>query len=63
MMDTLLARDNDALNVHPPAGDQQLNVNGSNWLWAVMAVFLVSSVSTTAGPGSLASLPGPGPPR
>lgn len=38
----LLRRDNDALEVHPPAGDQYLTTNGSNWLWAVTAVMLVS---------------------
>jgi bacteriorhodopsin len=38
----LSPRDNDALRVHPPAGDQYLTTNGSNWLWAVTAVFLLS---------------------
>jgi bacteriorhodopsin len=36
-METLYAR-NDALNVHPPAGDQHLVKNGSNWLYAVTAI-------------------------
>jgi len=38
----IFERSNDALNVNPPAGDQQLSVNGSDWLWAVTAVFLLS---------------------
>lgn len=38
----LVPRDNDALEVNPPAGDQYLSTNGSNWLWAVTAVFTVS---------------------
>jgi bacteriorhodopsin len=41
-MGVLLERANDALNVNPPAGDEYLTVNGSNWLWAVTAVFIVS---------------------
>lgn len=36
---TLLARANNALNVNPPQGDRFLSTGGSNWLWAVMAVF------------------------
>jgi len=42
MPSLILARKNDALNVNPPAGDQQLSVGGSDWLWAVAAVFIVS---------------------
>lgn len=38
----LFSRDNDALNTNPPSGDQHLTTNGSNWLWAVCAVFAVS---------------------
>jgi len=38
----LTLRDNEALNVNPPVGDQYLTVNGSNWLWAVTAVYIVS---------------------
>jgi bacteriorhodopsin len=30
---------NDALETHPPAGNQQLSTNGSNWLFAVTALF------------------------
>jgi bacteriorhodopsin len=41
-MNTLVGRDNDALRVNPPFGDRQLSVNGSSWLWAVTAVFLLS---------------------
>lgn len=36
---TLIARANDALNVNPPQGARILSTGGSNWLWAVMAVF------------------------
>ena len=32
------ARDN-VLDVNPPAGARSLTLNGSNWLWAVTAVF------------------------
>lgn len=38
----LLSRANDALRTNPPAGDNFLNVNGSNWLWAVTAVFTLT---------------------
>jgi bacteriorhodopsin len=38
----LLARSNDALNVNPPTATNSLTVNGSNWLWAVTAVYLLS---------------------
>lgn len=43
-MDAILfARDSGgSLKTHPPAGDQYLTTNGSNWLWAVTAVFIVS---------------------
>lgn len=36
---TILDARNDALRTHPPAGDRYLSTNGSNWLWAVTAVF------------------------
>ncbi|KAI9765226.1 MAG: hypothetical protein M1840_007718 [Geoglossum simile] len=38
----LLARSNDALKVNPPNADKSLTVHGSNWLWAVTAVYLLS---------------------
>jgi len=42
----LLSRGNDALVTNPPVGvDQALSQNGSDWLWAVTAVFLLSFVS------------------
>jgi bacteriorhodopsin len=41
-MNFLVGRDNDALEVNPQMGDRQLSVNGSSWLWAVTAVFLLS---------------------
>lgn len=40
-MSILLPR-NDALRTHPPAGDQYLSDNGSNWLFAVTALFGVT---------------------
>ncbi|KAK5661527.1 hypothetical protein OQA88_11431 [Cercophora sp. LCS_1] len=39
-MGLLFLRYNDALDVNPPAGDNYLTTNGSNWLWAVTAIFL-----------------------
>lgn len=38
----LIQRANDALNINPPAGDQYLSVNGSNWLWTVAAIYTLS---------------------
>lgn len=46
-MAILLPR-NEALYVNPPQGDQYLTVNGSNWLWAVTAVFAVSFLASFA---------------
>jgi bacteriorhodopsin len=43
-MAVITIRGNEALNVNPPAGDQQLSVNGSNWLWAVCALFGVAFI-------------------
>lgn len=42
VINEIYARANDALNVNPPAGDSRLSVHGSDWLWAVLAVFVVS---------------------
>ncbi len=42
----LLPRGNDALNVNPSTGvDLVLSTNGSDWLWAVTAVYILSFVS------------------
>jgi bacteriorhodopsin len=41
-MVSVAARANNALDYNPPAGDALLTTNGSNWLWAVTAIFLVS---------------------
>ncbi|KAI0974857.1 heat shock protein 30 [Xylaria arbuscula] len=41
-MPALLGRTNAALNVNPPAGSEELSVNGSDWLWAVTAIYVVS---------------------
>ncbi|KAG8160289.1 hypothetical protein KVR01_009825 [Diaporthe batatas] len=37
----ILPRANEALQINPPAGQQALSVNGSNWLWAVTAIFVL----------------------
>jgi bacteriorhodopsin len=44
-MAIIYSRENDALNVNPPAGDQNLSEHGSDWLWAVTAIYVVSFVS------------------
>ncbi|KAI0601845.1 heat shock protein 30 [Biscogniauxia sp. FL1348] len=44
-MAILLGRTNDALTINPPSGDEQLSVNGSNWLWAVTAIYVVSFIT------------------
>ncbi|KAL1840764.1 hypothetical protein VTJ49DRAFT_156 [Mycothermus thermophilus] len=43
-MVALLARNN-ALEDHPPAGDQQLSTNGSNWLFTVTSIFGVATLA------------------
>jgi len=47
-MGILLERTNDALNVNPPAGDQYLTENASNWLFAATALFLISFLAVVA---------------
>ncbi|KAK3988144.1 hypothetical protein QBC44DRAFT_329849 [Cladorrhinum sp. PSN332] len=39
---------NDALRTNPPAGEQHLSTNGSNWLWAVTALFGVTLLALFA---------------
>ncbi|GCB21170.1 protein FDD123 [Aspergillus awamori] len=40
---SLSMRANDALNVNPVAGvDEALSVHGSDWLWAITAIYIVS---------------------
>jgi bacteriorhodopsin len=41
-MSPVLGRGNEALAINPPIGDNHLTVHGSDWLWAVTAVFVVS---------------------
>lgn len=42
----LLTRANDALAVNPPIGTTEfLSVGGSDWLWAVTAVYILTFVS------------------
>ncbi|KUI67786.1 hypothetical protein VM1G_03454 [Cytospora mali] len=36
-----LPRSNQALQINPPAGQQSLSTHGSDWLWAVTAVFVL----------------------
>ncbi|KUJ06856.1 family A G protein-coupled receptor-like protein [Mollisia scopiformis] len=39
----LFPRANDALNINPPTGvDLSLSVHGSDWLWAVTAIYILS---------------------
>jgi bacteriorhodopsin len=40
----LIARANEALTVNPPEGDSVFTVNGSDWLWAVTAIYCFSFV-------------------
>lgn len=40
----ILPRSNKALQINPPSGNQALSVGGSDWLWAVTAVFVVEFV-------------------
>jgi len=47
-MGVLLDRANDALNVNPPAGEQYLTENASNWLFAATALFLISFLAVVA---------------
>jgi len=37
---SLLQRSNDALKINPPVGDISLTTGGSDWLWAVTALYL-----------------------
>ncbi|KAI0472304.1 heat shock protein 30 [Xylaria cf. heliscus] len=44
-MPVLLGRENAALDINPPAGNEALSVNGSDWLWAVTAIYVVSFIA------------------
>jgi len=44
----IFERGNGALTTNPPAGHQHLVVHGSDWLWAVTAVFIVSWLAIAA---------------
>jgi hypothetical protein len=39
---SLLTRSNDALGVNPPVGNRHLTTHGSDWLWAVCAIYTFS---------------------
>ncbi|KAI0479041.1 heat shock protein 30 [Xylariaceae sp. FL0804] len=41
-MPAITGRENDALNINPQSGSEELSVNGSDWLWAVTAIYVVS---------------------
>lgn len=43
-MAILLNRANDALSINPPSGSEELSVNGSDWLWAVTAIYVLSFI-------------------
>jgi bacteriorhodopsin len=46
---TLMLRGNDALNVNPLANaDETLSLHGSDWLWAVTAIYIVAFVSCSS---------------
>jgi hypothetical protein len=50
IMAFLLTR-NDALDANPAVGvDEVLSVHGSDWLWAVTAVYVVAFVSPSPSP-------------
>lgn len=38
----IVSRENHALDVNPPAGSQYLTTGGSDWLWAVTAIYIIS---------------------
>jgi bacteriorhodopsin len=42
----LLDRSNDALDINPPVGNFHLVVHGSDWLWAVTAIYCVTLIAT-----------------
>ncbi|KAK6955581.1 hypothetical protein Daesc_003223 [Daldinia eschscholtzii] len=43
-MAVIFRRANEALDINPPAGNEQLTVNGSDWLWAATAVYVLSFI-------------------
>ncbi|KAI1471603.1 family A G protein-coupled receptor-like protein [Daldinia caldariorum] len=43
-MAIIFRRVNEALDINTPAGDEELSVNGSDWLWAATAIYLVSFI-------------------
>lgn len=53
----LVSRTNQALDINPPAGDEHLTTAGSDWLWAVTAVFVLEFVSSAFFLSSLLLLP------
>lgn len=45
---SLFERSNDALQVNPPVGVRQLSLAGSDWLWAVCALYTFSLLLVVA---------------
>lgn len=44
----VVPRGNSVLSINPPVGvDEALSEHGSDWLWAVTAIYLISFVSST----------------
>lgn len=43
-MAIIYSRANYALNTNPPAGSERLTVHGSDWLWAVAVIFIISTI-------------------
>jgi bacteriorhodopsin len=44
----IVPRGNGALNINPPLGvEEALSLHGSDWLWAVTAIYIVSFVGLT----------------
>ncbi|CAK7202924.1 hypothetical protein SEUCBS139899_005651 [Sporothrix eucalyptigena] len=41
-MAVIQVRTNDALNINPPSGAEHLSVHGSDWVWAITAIYIVS---------------------
>lgn len=46
---TPLLRGREALSVNLPEGTETLSAHGSDWLWAVLAIYLLSFVSLECG--------------
>lgn len=55
-MGLILQRANEALDINPTPGiEEQLSVNGSNWLWTCVAIYSVFFVRTPCRTSPLSS--------